>query len=125
MMTLKMALQVDQLDGSNCAVVENLFRRAQTIEFGWAERIRERENRVASNGSRLSVEEQSVFGGLTRVATNLMICPQLVDHVREEVEKEAKLQKALRQAREERDVGGGRAEPKEKNKNKKNKKNKE
>ena len=55
MMTLKMALQVDQLDGSNCAVVENLFRRAQTIEFGWAERIRERENRVASNGSRLSI----------------------------------------------------------------------
>ena len=107
MMTLKMALQVDQLDGSNCAVVENLFRRAQTIEFGWAERIRERENRVASNGSRLSIEEQSVFGGLTRVATNLMICPQLVDHVREEGEKEG---------------GGVRAEAKANNKNKKNKK---
>ena len=44
-----------------------------------------------------------------------MVCPQLVDYVRDEVEKEAKLQKALRQAREERD-GNGRAGPKAKNK---------
>ena len=122
MMTLKMAIQIDQLDGANCAVVENLFRRAQTIEFGWAERIRERENKSSSAGSRLSLEEQSVFGGLTRVAANLMICPQLVDYVRDKVEKEAKLQKALRQAREERD-GHGRAGAKAKGK--KNKKDDE
>jgi hypothetical protein len=45
--------------------------------------------------------------------------------VREEVEKEAKLQKALRQARDKRDGGGGRAEPKAKNEKKKNKKDDE
>ena len=119
MMTLKMSIQIDQLDGNNSATVENLFRRVQTIEFGWAERIRERENRAASSGSRLLLEEQAVFGGLTRTASNLMVCPLLVGHVREEVEKEAKLQKALRQSREERE--GGRSEPKHrpKNKNKK------
>ena len=79
MMTAKMAIQIGQLDGNNSATVENLFRRAQTIEFGWAERIRERENRSASSGNRISLEEQSVFGGLTRTASNLMVCPLLVD----------------------------------------------
>ena len=53
------------------------------------------------------------------------IYPQLVDQVREEVEKEAKLQTALRQARENRDGGGSRAEPKAKNDKKKNKKDDE
>ena len=103
MMVLKLALQTDQLDGANLACIETLFRRVQTIEFGWAERVREREAK-GPGGNRLSVEEQSVFGGLVRQASTLMICPELVDHVRSEVEKEAKLQKALRVAREERET---------------------
>ena len=47
-----------------------------------------------------------------------MVWPPLVDYVREEVEKEAKLQKALRLGREERE-GTGRADPKHKVKNQK------
>ena len=45
-----------------------------------------------------------MFGGLVRQASTLMICPALIDFVRAEVEKEAKLQKALRIAREERET---------------------
>ena len=48
-----------------------------------------------------------MFGGLVRQASTLMICPTLIDFVRVEVEKEAKLQKALRMAREEREGHGG------------------
>ena len=106
MMVAKLAFQVDQLDAVNCAFMESLLRRAQTIEFGWAERIKEKEAK-GMGSSRLSLEEQSMFGGLARQASTLMICPTLIDFVRVEVEKEAKLQKALRMAREEREGDGG------------------
>ena len=46
-----------------------------------------------------------MFRGLSRTASNLMICPLLLDHVREVVEGDAKLQKALRLGREEREHG--------------------
>ena len=102
MMVAKLAFQIDQIDGVNCAFMESLLRRAQTIEFGWAERIKEKEAK-GFGGGRLSLEEQTMFGGLVRQASTLMICPALIDFVRAEVEKEAKLQKALRMAREERE----------------------
>ena len=109
MTQLKKRLQVDQLDGSNLFLIETLFKRAQTIEFAWSERIKERENKQMAGG-RLSIEEQSFFGGITRSAGSLMICPTLLDWVRSEVEKDAKLHKALRLARDEKDAeqpGGG------------------
>jgi predicted fused transcriptional regulator/phosphomethylpyrimidine kinase len=107
MMVAKLAFQIDQIDAVNCAFMESLLRRAQTIEFGWAERIKEKESK-GMGASRLSLEEQTMFGGLVRQASTLMICPALIDFVRAEVEKEAKLQKALRIAREERENESGR-----------------
>ena len=101
MKVAKLAVQVDQLDTANCAFMEALMRRAQTIEFGWAERIIE----VVTKGmgsSRLSLEEVSRFGRLANQASNLIICRALDNFVRAEVEKEAKLERALRVAREER-----------------------
>jgi hypothetical protein len=86
MMVAKLAFQVDQLDAVNCAFMESLLRRAQTIEFGWAERIKEKEAK-GMGSSRLSLEEQSMFSGLVRQASTLMICPTLIDFVRVEVEK--------------------------------------
>ena len=77
--------------------------------IAWSERVNERENKQMA-GSRLSIEEQSFFGGITRSAGSLMICPALLDWVRSEVEKDAKLHKALRLARDEKDAeqpGGG------------------
>ena len=53
---------------------------------------------------RLSLEEQTTFGGVTRQFSTLMVCPELLDHVKSETEKEASLAKNLRKAREEREA---------------------
>ena len=51
----------------------------------------------------MSLEEQSVLLGSTRSHSSVMVCPELLSYVREEVERDAKLAKALRTAREERE----------------------
>ena len=101
-MTLRHAIQIDQLDAYNLAFVEVMFRRLQTIEYSHSERAREAESR--SVGGKLSLEEQQTFGGLVRHAGTLMICPALLDHVKAEVEKEVGLQKNMRKIREEREA---------------------
>jgi hypothetical protein len=101
-MTLRHALQIDQVDGFNLVFVEVMFRRLQTIEYAHSERAREAESK--SVGGRLSIEEQQTFGGLVRHAATLMICPSLLDHVKSEVEKEVGLQKNMRKIREEREA---------------------
>ena len=108
---LKQALLVDQLDGSNLVSVEAQFRRLQTIEFAHGDRARDADARAV--GGKMSLEEQTIFAGTTRAHSACMVCPLLLDHVRNEVERDAKLAKCLRMAREERD---------EKTKNDKNKK---
>ena len=101
-MIAKHALQTDQLNGYNAMFCEVIFRRLQTIEFAYAERAREAE--AKSIGGRFSLEEQQTFGGLTRQASTLMVCPELMDYVKSEVERDASLAKNLRKAREEREL---------------------
>ena len=86
--------------------VEIVFRRVQTIEYAWSERIHDREAK-ANTGGKLSLEEQMMFGGLTRSASAVTVCPELIEHVRAEAERDGKLQKALRLAREEREHRAG------------------
>lgn len=101
-MTLKYAIQNDQVNPYNNLFCEVIFRRLQTIEFAYMEKAREQEAKAV--GGRLSIEEQSTFGGITRAASTLMICPDLLTHVKTEVEKDASLAKNLRKAREEREL---------------------
>lgn len=101
-MIAKHALQTDQINGYNSMFMEVIFRRIQTIEFAYAERAREAESKAI--GGRLSLEEQQTFGGLTRQASTLMVCPELMDFVKSEVERDASLAKNLRKAREEREL---------------------
>ena len=75
---------------------------AFSIEFSYAERARDAESRAV--GGKLSLEEQTSFGGMTRQFSTLMICPQLLEHVKSETEREASLAKNLRKAREEREA---------------------
>lgn len=63
-----------------------------------------RDSESKAVGGRLSLEEQQTFGGLTRQAGTLVICPELLDHVKVEVERDANLANKLRKAREERDL---------------------
>ena len=101
-MSLRQALLVDQLDGFNLLSVEVQFRRLQTIEYSYSEKAREMESKAV--GGKLSLEEQTTFGGVTRQFSTLMVCPDLLDHVKAETEKEASLAKNLRKAREEREA---------------------
>lgn len=101
-MAVRQALLVDQLDAFNLLSIEVQFRRLQTIEFSYSEKARELE--AKSVGGRLSLEEQTTFGGVTRQFSTLMICPELLTHVKEETEREASLAKNLRKAREEREA---------------------
>ena len=98
---LKHALLVDQVDGTNLQSIEGMFRRLQTIEYAHGDTAREADARAL--GGKMSLEEQSIFAGTTRSHSSVMVCPELLSYVREEVEREAKLSKALRLAREERD----------------------
>jgi len=98
---LRLALLVDQLDGTNLVSIESKFRRLQTIEFAHMDRAREADARAV--GGRMSLEEQTIFSGTTRAHSACMVCPALLDYVRAEVERDAKLAKSLRLAREERD----------------------
>ena len=97
---IKLLLLVDQCDGTNLQAAEAIFRRMQTIEYSYMEKVRDREQ--SGQSARLSLEEQAVFAGTTRGHTSLMVCPELLEYVRKEVEREASLVKNLRKAREER-----------------------
>lgn len=101
-MMLRQLIQVDMVNGFNSLGVELMFRRVQTIEYAHSEKARENEAR--SSGGKLALEEQYMFGSLVRQAGTLMICPQLLQHVKEEVEKDVQLQKNLRKAKEEREL---------------------
>jgi hypothetical protein len=101
MSMVKLAAEYDQLDLGNSACMEVAFKRAQTIEFAYQERIREQQQ-MGGKGSRLTYEEQAVFLGVTR-SDVIMICPKMLDYVREEVQRDSELAKNLRKAREERD----------------------
>lgn len=99
---MRQALLVDQLDAYNLMTIEVQFRRLQTIEFSYAEKAKDMESKAV--GGRLSLEEQTAFGGVTRHYSTLMVCPDLLTHVKEETQKEASLAKNLRKAREEREA---------------------
>ena len=99
-MFLHWLLLVDQCDGSNLVASEAGFRRLQTIEFSYQEKARERD---PGGGNRLTLEEQYAFSGTTRTASDLMVCPELLEYVRKEVEREASFAKNLVRAREEKD----------------------
>ena len=77
-------IQIDHLNGHNLLSLEVMFRRLQTIV--------------------MSLEEQQTFGGTTTLASTVMICTELLEHVKSEVERDASLAKNLRKAREERDM---------------------
>ena len=98
---LKFAGEIDQLDLTNLAWAETAFRTLQCVEFVHREAMVERDSAAA--GSRLTIEERSAFSGAVRPGDQLMVCPALLEHVRERTEREGKLLKSLRLAREERE----------------------
>ena len=99
---LNQALCIDMLDGTDLVSIETKFRRMQTIEFAHWDKAKDQESKGI--GGKLTLEEQAAFSGVTRAHAAIMICPDLVEHVRSELEREGKLNKNLRLAREEREA---------------------
>jgi hypothetical protein len=109
---VELAGSYDQVDLSNMAWAELCFRRIQTIEWVYHERLRDGEG----HSDKLSPEEWAAFSGTTRAGDSLMVCPALLSHVKGEVETDAAIMKSVRKAREERELkrGAGRAKAKSK-----------
>jgi len=99
---------VPQVDLSNLAMGEAIFRRAQTIEWAYHDKLRDMES--AAPKERLSPEELSAFSGLDRTGDHLMVAPSLLDHVKGVVEKDAAIMKNIRKAKEEREARKGKKE---------------
>eukprot|EP00971_Amphidinium_carterae_P031910 628780-Amphidinium_carterae.1 len=57
---LRVMGEYDELNLANCAAAEVSFRRLQTIEFGYLDKVRESEGKQGS-GSKLTYEEQSIL----------------------------------------------------------------
>ena len=101
---LKYLLFVDQLDATNIVGVELMFRRMQTIEYAYSDRLREK--RAGATSGSLTADEQAAFGSLARTESKLMISPKLLESAKAELEKEAALAKSLLKAREAREALG-------------------
>ncbi|CAE8586488.1 unnamed protein product [Polarella glacialis] len=98
---VKLASSYDQLELTNLACFEIVFRRLQTIEYCYQDRSRELNNTQRQKwGPKLTLEEQSAFMGVTRNEM-VMIDPQLLSHIKTHVKEDAELAKNLRLARDE------------------------
>ncbi|CAK0823709.1 unnamed protein product, partial [Prorocentrum cordatum] len=97
---LEAAGSVDQLDLSNLVVMEKIARRLQTIEYQYAEKVREGE-RGGTAGASSSVagsavithDEMDLFEGRQHVNPTVCCAPTLIEHVSKELEKESQIQK--------------------------------
>ena len=95
---LNALILVDQLDPTNTVGVEMAFRRLQTIEYAYSDRLRER--MATGSTGRLTVDEQAAFGAAAKAESKLLICPALLESAKVDVERESALARALLKARE-------------------------
>ena len=103
MEAVKWGVEYDQYNMTNSAAFEVILRRAQTIEFSHAERLREQPVKGQKGGNQhaggLTFEEQEAFAGTARSST-MMVCPALLDHVRDDVARQGDLMKTIVKSRE-------------------------
>ena len=100
MRIVELAVTYDQVDSTNLSALEVALRRAQIIEYYHMQRLRDGEHALP-NASRLTMDEVTAFSGVRRQDDNLMLCPALIDHARDEVSKIMEINKSMRKHREE------------------------
>ena len=100
MRVVELAVTYDEVDSTNLASLEVALPRAQIIEYYHMQRLRDGEHSLP-NASRLTTDEVPAFSGVRRQDDNLMLCPALIDHARDEVSKVMEINKAMRKHREE------------------------
>ena len=112
----------DQVDVTNIAGVEILMRQAQLVDYTYAMAVQKDKSAPPTNGEgggnqkkgqgkkqghgeflRLGfVDEMAVFSGTSKEDGLMCVCPDLLEHVAREVERDAGILKQIRKAREER-----------------------
>ena len=100
MRIVELAVTYDQVDGSNLAALEVALRRAQIIEYYHMQRLRDGENSLPGS-TRLTMDEVTAFSGVRRQDDNLMLCPSLLVHAKDEVGEVMEINKSMRKHREE------------------------
>ena len=85
------------------------------------QRLRDGEHALP-NASRLTMDEVTAFSGVRRQDDNIILCPALIDHGRNEMSKVMEINKAMRKHREE--IRLQRSNGRDDKKKKKKKKNK-
>ena len=87
-------------------MIEHLFRKAQMVEYYYRERARASEDKLLrdkkGNAAGVSSEEVELFMGGVKTGLEAMACPELMQHIAKELEREAGISKQARKAREER-----------------------
>ena len=107
MWIIKLMGSHDHFDLPNCVSAEALFRRVMAIEWQYCERVKDgSRSNVASTPSvagaaPLTADEFDLFEGAGKVASTLLVAPQLISYISEETKNEADITKAFRKAREE------------------------
>ena len=95
---LQTMLQYDQLDLSNLASVELMFRELQGIEEKHADKF-------SKDASADAAGERQLFLGSDY--SPVMVCPSLKEWMAEQLKSEAMIMKERRKAREERNLARG------------------
>ena len=102
----------DCLDLTHSAGVELMLRRVQMVEYAYmrdgaassaGQGEAGKKNKGGGKGGRGAgfFDESSVFSGTHRDSGEFMVCPELLDYVSKEVERDASVMKQVRKAREE------------------------
>ena len=104
----------DALDLCNISAIECVLRKVQLVEYVYGQEAPETKKDGKAKGrgkggtARAGMfDEASVFTGSHREAGDVMLCPELLDYVAKEVERDASVMKQVRKAREERKLAAG------------------
>jgi hypothetical protein len=114
MQVMEIAGCYDGLDVVNIACLELMIRKAQLGEFSYSEQgpapppksEGEKKKGHGKGSERVGMyDESSIFLGSHKEFGDVMVCPDLLDYVTKEVEREASvMKKQIRKAREERSL---------------------
>ena len=98
----------DQLDIVNNVSFELLLREAQMVEFHYQTLERDAQEKLRKNAKGgaaaqgPSIEEVALFQGAGKTQFESMVCPDLMEHIAKQLERDANILKQSRKAREER-----------------------
>eukprot|EP00929_Paragymnodinium_shiwhaense_P118871 TRINITY_DN90771_c0_g1_i1.p1 TRINITY_DN90771_c0_g1~~TRINITY_DN90771_c0_g1_i1.p1 ORF type:complete len:382 (+),score=41.44 TRINITY_DN90771_c0_g1_i1:318-1463(+) len=101
----RLAVQYDQLNVKNSSAFDSLLRRAQTIEYAHADAVRDSLSgstgnaKVNKGSGALTMEEADAFSGLAK-GHGIMVCPRLLEFVKDDVKNQSELMKVMVKARE-------------------------